>query len=112
MEELVRRFRRGAEHRQGLRYSQDLRQLAVEYAATASAQGVSRREIAESLGLSEATLVRWQQRTGAAAGPAPLHEVVVVERAHVSHPVLVLPSGARVEGLSVAELVMVLEALG
>ena len=111
MEELARRFRRGAEQRRGLRYSPELRQLAVEYATQASAQGASRLEIAESLGLSEATLVRWQQGTGA-AGPAPLHEVVVVERAPGHAPVLVMPSGARVEGLSVPELVMVLEALG
>jgi hypothetical protein len=83
----------------------------VDYATAASAQGASRREIAESLGLGEATLVRWQQRAGV-EGPAPLHEVVVIERAHTSNPVLVMPSGARVEGLSVADLVMVLEALG
>lgn len=111
MEELARRFRRGVEHRRGLRYSPELRQLAMEYAALASAQGASRREIAESLGLSEPTLVRWQQGSGA-AGPTPLHEVVVVERAHASNPVLVMPSGARIEGLSVADLVSVLEALG
>ena len=111
MEELARRFRRGAEHRHGLRYSPELRQLAMEYATVASAQGASRREIAESLGLSEPTLIRWQQGIRA-AGPTPLHEVLVVERAHASNPVLVMPSGARIEGLSVADLVMVLEALG
>lgn len=111
MEELARRFRRGAERRGGLRYCPELRQLAVEYAAIAATQGASRREIAESLGLSEATLARWQQGTEA-VGPASLHEVVVVERAHCSRPVLVMPSGARVEGLSVPELMRVLEALG
>jgi hypothetical protein len=37
---------------------------------------------------------------------------VVVERAHASNPVLVMPSGARIEGLSVVDLVRVLEALG
>ena len=41
-----------------------------------------------------------------------LHEVVVVERAGMRSPVLVMPSGARVEGLSVSDLVAVLEALG
>jgi len=111
MEELARRFRRGAEHRGGLRYGPELRQLAMEYAATAAAQGASQREIADSLGLSEATLVRWQQGTRT-EGPASLHEVVVVERAQTSRPILVMPSGARVEGLSVPDLVMVLEALG
>ena len=57
MEELARRFRREAERRLGLRYPHELRQLAVEYATKASAQGASRREIAESLGLNEATLL-------------------------------------------------------
>lgn len=111
MEELARRFRRGAEHRRGLRYSQELKQLAVEYATAASAGGASRRVIAECLGLSEPTLARWQQGTGA-VGPTPLHEVVVIERTQGSNSVLVMPSGMRVEGLSVADLVMVLEALG
>jgi len=111
MEELARRFRREAEHRQGLRYSPELKLLAVQYATMASAQGMSRRQIAESLGLSEPTLVRWQEELGA-AGSAPLHEVVVVERAHGSSPVLVMPSGARVEGLSVLDLLTILETLG
>jgi transposase-like protein len=106
------RFRREAGHRLGLRYSPELRLLAVQYATMASAQGMRRRQIAESLGVSEPTLVRWQEEIGV-AGSASLHEVVVVERAaHGSNPVLVMPSGARVEGLSVPDLLRVLETLG
>lgn len=110
-EELRRRFRRESERRTGLRYPAELRQVAVDYATLAFAQGASRRETARSLGLTEATLLRWQERHEA-AGAKALHEVVVVGRAGVSSTVLVMPSGTRVEGLSVADLLVVLEALG
>ena len=43
------------------------------------ARSASGREIAESHGLNEATLVRWQKDTEPAV-PARLHEVAVVER--------------------------------
>lgn len=111
MEELARRFRQEAGQREGLRYSQELRQLAVQYAA--STVGLSRRQIAAALGLNEATLIRWQgSEPVARCAPAALHEVVVVDQAGRSQPVLVMPSGVRVEGLSVGELVSMLEALG
>jgi transposase-like protein len=109
MDDLARRFRLEAGRRQGLRYSPELRQLAVQYAAAAS--GMSRREVAVELGLSEVTLARWL-RGQVTRGSAALHEVVVVEQVGAGRPVLVMPSGVRVEGLSVRELVSVLEALG
>jgi len=109
MDELVRRFRLEAGRRQGLRYSQELRQLALQYAV--SAGNMSRREVAAELGLNEVTLARWL-RYEVAGGGAALHEVVVVEQMDAGRPVLVMPSGVRVEGLSVRELVSVLEALG
>jgi len=111
MEELARRFRVEAGQREGLRYPRELRQLAVQYAS--SAVGLSRRQIAAALGLNEATLVRWQRSEPAGrCVPAALHEVVVVDQAGRNRPVLVMPSGVRVEGLSVGELVSMLEALG
>jgi hypothetical protein len=56
MEELLHRFRQAASEREGLRYPQSLRQLALQYAALASSRGGARREIARSLGLPEVTL--------------------------------------------------------
>lgn len=109
MDDLVRRFRLEAGRRHSLRYSQELRQLAVQYATTAGG-GVSRREVAAELGLNEQTLTRWLR--GEVARSAALHEVVVVEPVGAGRPVLVMPSGVRVEGLSVRELVSVLEVLG
>jgi len=111
MEELLHRFRQAASEREGLRYPQSLRQLALEYAALVSNRGGSRREIAASLGLPEGTLSRWQKREVRPAAP-PLHEVVIVEPPGGAGPVLRLPSGAWVEGLSVGELVTVLRSLG
>lgn len=108
MNDLARRFRLEAGRRQGLRYSSELRQLAVRYATAAGS--MSRREVAAELGLSEVTLARWLR--GELASGAALHEVVVVEQVGSTRPVLVMASGVRVEGLSVGELVSVLEALG
>jgi hypothetical protein len=105
MEDLARRFCRQALERSGLRYSEELRQVAMEYARWAEGRGQGRQKIAEALGLCEATLSRWLQGDVGAA----LHEVVVVESGVGSdRPVLVMPSGLRVEGLSERELVSVL----
>jgi hypothetical protein len=82
--------------------------LALEYARAAAGRGRTRHEIAESLELSEVTLCRWQKARVA----APVHEVVVVERESAAAVVLLMPSGVRVEGLTVPELVAVLGALG
>jgi transposase-like protein len=113
MEDLAAGFCRGAKERPGLRYPEELRQLAVEYARQAREQGHSRQRIAARLGLSEWSLVRWLRRCAEAGDSRRLrvHEVKVTEPAP-SQPVLVMPSGARVEGLSLRELVEILGALG
>lgn len=111
MEELARRFCRAARERRGVRYPSGMKRLALEYAAAAERDGRSRRQIAESLGLCEATLVRWQ-RPGAEFGEIHAVRVMaVVPRqggeevcAVASRPVLVMPSGVRVEGLGLDEL--------
>ena len=55
MEDLALEFRRGAqERRAGFRYSEELRQLAVEYARQAREKGHGRRWAAKRLGLSSA----------------------------------------------------------
>jgi len=64
MEEWLHRFRQAASEREGLRYPQSLRQLALEYATVAANRGGSRREIAASLGLPEVTRSRWQKECG------------------------------------------------
>ncbi len=114
MEELAERFRRESRERTGRIYSQELRQLALEYAGLAKEQGHQRGRIAKRLGVSETTLVEWL-RCGAELGGCVglvLREVSVVEEFSLHRPVLVMPSGVRVEGLSARDLVAILGALG
>jgi hypothetical protein len=61
MDDLAGRFAREARQRSGLRYSVGLKRMAVEYAVAAERDGRNRRQIAESLGLCEATLQRWRK---------------------------------------------------
>ena len=115
MEELAEEFCRGSEARPGLRYSPELRQLAVEYAQQARAQGHSWRRIAVRLGLSDWSLGDWLRRSQEPPATRSLrvHEVKLTEpTVEVRQPVLVMPSGARVEGLSTGDLLALLRALG
>lgn len=117
MEDLALEFRRGAqERRAGFRYPEELRQLAVEYARQARELGHGRRWAAKRLGLSDGTMISWLRGSveGGADGPLRVHEVRLTEPpvAAVSGRVLVMPSGARVEGLSMSDLVALLGALG
>jgi transposase-like protein len=115
MEDLALEFRRGAkERRAGRRYSEELRQLAVEYARQARELGHGRRWVAKRLGLSDGTVISWLRGSSevGASGPLRVHEVKLTEpAAAASQPVLVMPSGARVEGLSMSDLVVLLGAL-
>lgn len=113
MDELAARFRRLAQGRAGLRYSAEMRSLAVEYSRQSGALGRSRRQTALDLGLSEWSLSRWVRRGKEPRRKAvvPVHEVTVVEPSVPGGPVLVLSSGVRVEGLSVSALVAVLKEL-
>lgn len=108
MDELAGQFRRSAEGRSGLRYGKGLQEQALRYAELARAQGRSRREIAADLGINVWTLARWQE--GREASSSTIHEVVVAESRQGA--VLVMPSGVRVEGLSLSELKSVLAELG
>lgn len=112
MEDLLARFRRGKAARSGLRFGRELKQVARAYAREAAARGASRHRIALALGVHDKTLGRWlEEEPGTLEAGAPLREVVVVDEARRA-PVLVTPSGLRVEGLSLRDIVSVLEALG
>jgi hypothetical protein len=115
MEELARRFCKAAQARRGVRYPSGMKRLALEYAAAAEREGRTRRQIAQSLGLCEGTLVRWQ-RPGTESGEIHAVRVMAVAPrqgteapcAVASGPVLVMPSGVRVEGLGLDELARLL----
>ncbi len=110
MEELLAEFRRGAGLRPRVAFHRDLRELACQYAREAAAHGVSLHRIAVTLGIHDKTLQRWLEGKSAPKSEALVREVRVVQEPR-STPVLVTPSGLRVEGLSIPEIVVLLEAL-
>jgi len=114
-------------NRRGYRqYARELRRDIEEHAASRVAQGASYKEIAAELGLAGATLLNWckdsslkqppmnrlmgfrpvevrteKSKNSASASPALGSEG---EFKAISQPVVVLPSGVRIEGLTLGEL--------
>ena len=94
-------------HREGVgrAYPKTLRQRVVACAQRAAAAGRPRADVADALGLSLATLVRWAQPVPPAT-PALRPVVVAPEPAQAGAAggvAVVLPGGVRVEGLSVEQ---------
>jgi len=115
MEDLAAEFCRRAKERPGFRYSKELRRLAVEYTRQSREQEYSWRQIAERLGLSESAVADWlrREREPEASRCLRVHEVKLTEPAAlIGGPVLVMPSGARIEGIAMSDLVDLLRALG
>ncbi len=112
-DEFIRR-RRSIVVGRGKRYPEDLRQLAVGFAAEAGACGWNGSRMARRLGISWATLERWCATQPAAEFGGGMREVVVHDDATTAvevRPVLVTPEGYRIEGLRQEELVEILRAL-
>ncbi len=89
-------------HKNGWRYSPDLRALGAEYCRSQRRAGRPFREIAEDLGVSTLTLSRWHEES-LSAGFRP---VEVIADPEVCDPIeemslsVVTPGGLRIEGLS------------
>jgi len=127
MDERIERFRRrvvkhfGGRPGRGARYPEDLRVEAVAFARLRLEAGESVRSAASELGLAAGTLSHWLE-----APPAPAMEwraVEVVDEeaapAPASSPppapgtlILTTARGHRLEGLSLDEAALLLEALG
>lgn len=114
----VRRFRRQLQSSvgprgPGRRYPAELRTEALEIAAARRKTGASTRAVAKELGIPEVTLKRWAESAGdlRCEGRAPFHEVTV-RGDPPPRPVLVLPNGARVEGLDIDGVVELIRRLG
>ena len=112
------------------RYSAELRQDLVSYAASRNATGESFKQVATELGLPAATLVHWCEGPGqrkprsrpvgfrpvslqADAGLSPATSAQrSVTPTTSSQPVVVLPDGVRIEGLTTDEVVEFVRSLG
>jgi hypothetical protein len=89
----------------GTRYPQHVRDQIAEAAKGLRARGTSWQKISEVLGVPLETIGRY------VAAAAPSFVPVVVEDAPSSAPILVAPSGYRVEGLSLPDLAELLGRL-
>jgi hypothetical protein len=97
------------------RIPDDVRAMVLRYARQQRRRGVSWRTIASELSLSASAMQRWAKgqtrrriRRAAAMVPVQVRE----ERPEERDLAVVMPSGARVEGLSLAAAVQVLQQLG
>lgn len=99
--------------RTGWRYSASLRRLAIEYCRVCRRAHKPFSEIAESLGISTVTLGRWLEKEGEQE-PSRFREVVVgpvVPKAVEAQLAVVTPSGLRVEGLDLSQVIELSRAL-
>jgi hypothetical protein len=108
----ARRLTRGKVPR-AVRYPAAFRAAAVALIRSRCRRGLSRRRVAQELGLQTQSLTRWLQEP---VRPVLRPVAVRVEpegagRAGAS-PVLITPQGVRVEGLDPEGLIAVLRALG
>jgi hypothetical protein len=89
----------------GRGYPKTLRERVLAYAERAAAAGRPRADVAEALGLAPVTLARWGRPTHVTA--RGFRPVVVAPEPARAAPVggvaVVLPSGVRIEGLSVEQ---------
>ena len=123
MEKRIERFRRqveayfGGRPGRGARYSEELRTEAVSIARDWLARGEVLSSIASNLSVGTATLQRWLDAAPVRGRELRPVEVVEVEDASAgrwssgSGLVLITASGHRVEGLDLAEVALLLEAL-
>ncbi|MFQ5472913.1 MAG: transposase [Dehalococcoidia bacterium] len=95
--------------RKRARYPDEVRVAVAELVLAERSRGTTLASLSESLGLPINTLRRWCERR---EGGSRLAAVEIVAGDRADGPVLVTPSGHRVEGLSLASVLELLEHLG
>lgn len=116
--ELRKRIERTKRNRRGHKiFAVELRDQVVELAHAWMADGRRRSELARRLGLDAATLSYWLHQCGPAAAPdeARVRPVQVFDipasDARTGERSIVLPSGIRIEGLTLGDVVELARAL-
>jgi len=109
--EKLRRELDGVKGRRGPCFPRDLKERTSAWLAERRAAGATVAELAAELGLASGTVLRWSA-TKARSSRALLPVEIVAEPTAVGSMSVVSPSGFRVEGLSFADAVALLRALG
>jgi hypothetical protein len=108
----ARRLARG-KHPSQVRYPDRFRRAAVALARRRLGPEESVARLARALGVSEPTLTKWlRPRTLPVLRPVTVIPAATSARAGGAGPVLITPTGVRVQGLDRETLVAVLQALG
>ncbi len=121
MDEKARSFRKAVESHQrqragkAIRYGDELRRGAVEFARLARAEGVSLLQCSRLLGVGYKSLHRWMQTTKPGVTATSLRPVELAIGAEVTGDadrlVLVTPGGFRIEGLARPDLAALVQLL-
>jgi transposase-like protein len=112
MEKKIALLRNRIEKREGRRFPRELRQTVVTVCRDWLAAGGRQRELARKLSLSSSTLENWMRRHGGDdRRRARIKRVEVKEDRGGARPVVRLPSGARIEGLTVKQVAELVRAL-
>lgn len=111
LEALRRRIKKTSRNARGhRRYDGQLRVEIMEYVLRRESDGCCQAEVARELGLTQRTVWGWAQRTQ--QGLIKPVEIVDDERGSSSGGrTLVLPGGARIEGLSLDDVLALVRAL-
>lgn len=109
--EKLRRELDGVKGRSGPCFPGDLKARTAAWIAERRAAGAAVAELAAALGLSSGTVLRWSTPT-TQRSRALVPVEIVAEPIATSSMSIVSPSGFRIEGLSFADAVAFLKALG
>ena len=116
-EQLARVPRNGRGYR---RYTEELKSAVASYGARGEQRGESYTDMAKKLGLPAATMLNWRGKERKAATtskhpvgfrPVTVQDKPAEENARVSRPVVVLPGGIRVEGMTTGDITELLRGL-
>ena len=114
IESIIEGLKRRAEQRETMRYPKDFQEDAVEVVDSLRGKGWTQKAVSEALEIPWVTLKRWREdsedtsKENALEGFRP---VEVIDGTGTHPRALVSPSGWRIEGLPLAELVEVARRL-
>ena|SRR5689334_19144682 len=97
----------------GLRYPQSLRDRVVRWARERRRRGAGWLELAVEIGIAAESLRRWTTRDEPSAALVPIRIVGEADDVDAERRLrLLTPAGYRVEGLTIAEVIVLLRSLG
>jgi transposase-like protein len=95
----------------GRRFPAALRERVIAWTAARRTRGAGWRELARELGVPAGTLQRWLTPRPERAPPVALRPVAVTDEPARQPLTIVAPSGLRLEGVTIADVIAILRGL-